>query len=113
MGNLLILKEKPLPKRFNFEAIKLLNSSVENGDIDSGISILEKSLGVNTLIAEFLIQNYHHNYTNLPSFKEATIKHAKCIDNYHSKEMLETIKFLFSVNSNISLAILSKLDTFH
>ena len=61
MGHLLVLKKRPLPKRFNFQAIKLLNLSVERGDLDCGISILERSLGVNTLIAEFLIQNYHHN----------------------------------------------------
>ena len=113
MGNLLFLKKHPLPQRFNSEAIELLNLSVENGDIDCGINILERSLGVNTLIAEYLIQNYHHNYMNLSGFKEATMKHARDIESYHSSEMLEAIKFIFSINSNISLAIISKFDSFH
>ena len=50
MGNLLFLKKHPLPQRFNSEAIELLNLSVENGDIDCGINILERSLELTLLL---------------------------------------------------------------
>jgi hypothetical protein len=112
MSNLIVLKNNSLPCRLNFQAISLLNTSLETRDLDYAITIIEKSLGVNVLIAEFLMQNYHQNYQEKDNFRKESMEYAKNIDSYHSKQMLEAIKFLFSLNSNIALTILSKFDSF-
>ena len=112
MSKLILLKKNP-PKKFNLRTIQMLNLCQKTKDLDYAVNIIRTSLGVSSILAEFLAQNYSHNYQHDESFRTSSLEHAKNWDNYHSKQMLEAMKYLFSINNNISLAILSKFDSFH
>ena len=113
MAKLLILNDHSLPRYFNKETIVLLNQAVEHREIDYAIRIVTSSFKVNIVLAEFLVQNYWHNYTHLDNFKQITIYHSNRLSEYRSNQMLEAIRFMFSLNQSITLAILSKFDSFH